>query len=81
MKHRSECPSVDAKWKRAEAPLYGLLCICDRLEECEQRVLDAARAAVDSISPIDQLVYEGFISLVYDKGEILAAIDELRKRP
>jgi hypothetical protein len=40
MKHRPECPSGDAKWKRAEAPLYGLLCICDRLEECEQRVRD-----------------------------------------
>ena len=43
--------------------------------------LNAAREAVDSIPPIDQRVNEGFISLVYDKGEMLAAIDELRKKP
>ena len=41
--------------------------------------LDAARKAVDAVPPIDQRVSdEGFISLVYDKGEILAAIYALR---
>jgi hypothetical protein len=65
-----ECGCLLISWERQDAYRAGY---SDALED--------ARAAVDSISPIDQQVYEGFISLVYDKGEILAAIDELRKRP
>lgn len=76
---------------------YKSECSCNEAHECEflliswQRqdeyragyfdALEDARAAVDSISPIDQQVYEGFISLVYDKGEILAAIDKLKEQP
>lgn len=41
--------------------------------------LDAARDAVAAVPPIDQWVDDnGLVSLVYDKGEALAAIDALR---
>lgn len=52
---------------------------CQAFRACEQRILDAAREAVAAVPPIDQRVDDnGLISLVYDKGEILAAIDALR---
>lgn len=40
MKHQPECLSADVEGRRSEAPIYGLLCICDRLEECKKRGLD-----------------------------------------
>ena len=51
---------------------YGLrgLCICDELRACEQRVLDAAREAVERVS-----------SLLQPLGPALAAIDALREKP
>jgi hypothetical protein len=36
--HLPECPCNEARYQRMEAPMYGLLCICDRLRACEQRV-------------------------------------------
>jgi hypothetical protein len=38
MNHQPECLSADAEGRRSEAPIYGLLCICDRLEACEKRI-------------------------------------------
>ena len=45
-------------------------CICPQLRACEQRVLDAAREAVERVS-----------SLLQPLGPALAAIDELRNPP
>lgn len=42
--------------------------------------VQASRDAVAALPPVDQRVDDnGLISLVYDKGEALAAIDALRK--
>ena len=51
---------------------YGLrgLCICDELRACEQRMLDAAREAVERVS-----------TLFEPLGPALAAIDALREKP
>lgn len=47
-----------------------------------RRALAAARDAVAAVPPIDQRVDDnGLVSLVYDKGEALAAIDALREKP
>ena len=52
----------------------------DAYEKGYSAALDAAREAVETVPPINQRVSdEGFVSLVYDKGEILAAIDALRE--
>lgn len=41
--------------------------------------VQAARDAIEAVPPIDQRIDDNeLISLVYDKGEILAAIDALR---
>ena len=45
-------------------------CICDELRACEQRVLDAAREAVERVS-----------TLFEPLGPALAAIDALREKP
>lgn len=45
-----------------------------------ESALNDARDAVGAVPPIDQRVDDnGFIGLVYDKGEVIAAIDGLRK--
>ena len=46
----------------------GYVCICGLLRACEQRVLDAAREAVERVS-----------SLLQPLGPALAAIDTLRR--
>ena len=71
-KHLPECLHDD--------DTYGLrgLCICDELRACEQRVLDAAREAVATMT---------FDSLQRDQGpvatqrQVLAAIDALKEKP
>lgn len=52
------------------------LCICDRLRACEQRVLDAAWAAVDAEPKEDG----GYCHVVH-VCDALAAIDALRTNP
>ena len=46
MSHLPECPCNEARYQRMEAPMYGLLCICDRLRACEQRVREEERALI-----------------------------------
>ena len=58
--HLPECGTNDG----------SMFCICDALRACEQRVLDAAREAVERVS-----------SLLQPLGPALAAIDELRNPP
>ena len=41
--HLPECPHSEP----ALSPGFLVMCICDRLRACEQRVLDAAREAVE----------------------------------
>ena len=54
-------------------------CICDRLRACEQRVLDAARDAVEAVWA-DDPSWDGtnWNNALYDA---IAAIDALREKP
>lgn len=45
MKHQPECFSAGVEGRRSEAPIYGLLCICDRLKMCEKRGYSAGYSA------------------------------------
>lgn len=73
--HLPECPAPLCDWGDPSAECMGYedchhLCCCDALRACEQRVLDAAREAVERVS-----------SLLQPLGPALAAIDELRNPP
>ena len=69
--HLPECPKSADRYAMA-------MCICVRLRACEQRVLDAAREAVATMT---------FDSLQMDQGpvatqrQVLAAIDALKEKP
>ena len=69
---------------------YGLrgLCICDELRACDQRVLDAARAAVEALEPLLDVEkrnggYDCCGCTTPGKllADALAAIDALREKP
>ena len=53
-------------------------CICDELRACEQRVLDAAREALDAL-PTEQTVKEGVSEFWVEINHAIAAIDALRE--
>lgn len=38
--HLPECPSGQRKWQRAEAPIYGAMCICRELSIAHERGLE-----------------------------------------
>jgi len=63
--HLPECYQSEGKW--------GGGCICIRLRACEERVLDAAREAVDS------MVIETAGNSAATVNQALAAIDALRE--
>lgn len=68
-------------WRRAPQGLR-VPCICDELRACEDRVLNAAREAVELKTWIS--VYElSDESKAYNKGirATLAAIDALKEKP
>ena len=80
-KHLPECLHDD--------DTYGLrgLCICDELRACEQRMLDAAREAVEAI-PAPYKIRGDFETYAhYSEGKAdfkdaaLSAIDVLREKP
>lgn len=78
--HLPECYQSEGKW--------GGGCICVRLRACEQRVLDSAREAVETLDPLlavekhkggyDCCGCDTPDKLLYDA---LAAIDALREKP
>lgn len=76
MDHLPECRKVvgvddnGTTWVR-----LGERCVCDQLRACEQRVLDAAREAVDS------MVIETAGNSAATVNQALAAIDALREKP
>jgi len=70
--HLPECEFTDeAHW-----PEPAGICICAPLRACEQRVLDAARAAVDAEPKEDG----GYCHVVH-VCDALAAIDALKEKP
>lgn len=81
------CDRLRACEQRVREDMALQYLVSDReQQEQEERAfaagVEAARDAVDAVPPIDQRVDDnGLISLVYEKGEILAAIDALRSEP
>ena len=80
--HLPECPVAVAR------PGTFTSCICDRLRACEQRVLDAARAAVEALEPLLDVEkrnggYDCCGCTTPGKllADALAAIDALRGEP
>ena len=74
MNHLPECWLSEGK--------FDALCLCDRLRACEQRVLDAAREAVETLPLIVRFVKANKTKLIdqlIDRDEALAAIDALRE--
>jgi len=79
--HLPECPLEVHKGEDLwDDPLFGFPCWCHSLRACEQRVLDAAREAVNSMvietvgnSVADHLRSKAIVS------QALAAIDALRE--
>ena len=65
--HLPECYQSEGKW--------GGGCICIRLRACEERVLDAAREAVNS------MVIETAGNSAATLNQAVAAIDALREKP
>lgn len=67
--HLPECPSGQRKWQRAEAPMYGALCICRELRSCEQR---AGKEAADRVMSMRYRVDAGWQEMkearAYAKG-------------
>ena len=73
MSHLPECWLSEGK--------FDAVCMCDRLRVCEQRVLDAAREAVETLPLIVRFVKANKTKLIdqlIDRDEALAAIDALR---
>ena len=82
--HLPECPHSEP----ALSPGFLVMCICDRLRACEQRVLDAARAAVEALEPLLDVEkrnggYDCCGCTTPGKllDDALAAIDALRQKP
>ena len=74
------CNALRACEQRVEET-WSAIAGLDQYAEGYVAGLDAAREAVAAVPPIDQRVDDnGLISLVYDKGEILAAIDALKTK-
>ena len=67
--HLPECPHADPR----KVTFYGGYCVCPLLRACEQRVLDAAREAVDS------MVIETAGNSAATVIQALAAIDALKE--
>ena len=66
MTHLPECWLSEGK--------FDAVCMCDRLRVCEQRVLDAAREAVEALDIGREVRFS-----VDVKADALAAIDALRE--
>ena len=75
MDHVEECPSyyVDC-WGTICDCDYSHICMCRELRACEQRMLAAAREAVDAL-----LAYDSPYGPLIRTMAVLAAIDALRK--
>lgn len=79
-KHLPECPAPLCDWGDPSAKCMGYedchhLCCCAALRACEQRMLDAAREAVDS------MVIETVGNSAATIDQALSAIDALREKP
>ena len=70
--HLPECPHSEP----ALSPGFLVMCICDRLRACEQRVLDAAREAVAALDIGRDVRFS-----VDVQADALAAIDALKEKP
>jgi hypothetical protein len=64
-----------------DASDYGW-CMCPLISKVREDTLARCIAAMEAIPPTAQHVDEiGMISLVYDKGEILTALQALQEKP
>lgn len=82
--HLPECWYYDPAKTPAVAVNDGWPCICNRLCACEQRVLDAAREAVNGLPVYDDhgalKPFKPETAVIYAM-DALAAIDALKEKP